>query len=245
MLLGFPCVLEPGTGLRPRHGYESHWPLNGDSIVALVVNEMFFSIQGESSFAGLPCFFIRLTGCNLRCSYCDTRYAYEEGNRMSVSDVLAALPPDDQGLVEITGGEPLLQEECPSLVEGLLARGHPVLIETNGSRDIRCLPEEAVCILDIKCPDSGMSGHMLLENLRYLRPQDEIKFVVQSRNDYLWACRVLRDGPTRPPEKVLFSPAHDICEPSELAEWLLADRLGARIQLPLHRLLWPGVEKGK
>ncbi len=213
--------------------------------MALVVNELFFSIQGESSFAGLPCFFVRLTGCNLRCTYCDTRYAYEEGRSMAVEEILAAVPAGYEGLVEVTGGEPLLQEECPGLVDRLLARGHSVLVETNGSLDIRCLPEEAVCILDVKCPESGMSERMRLENLGYLRHPDEVKFVVQNREDYLWAVRLLRTAPPRPPGKVLFSPARGICDPRELAEWLLADRLGARIQLPLHRLLWPNVERGK
>jgi 7-carboxy-7-deazaguanine synthase len=213
--------------------------------MSLVVNEIFFSIQGESSFAGLPCSFIRLTGCNLRCSYCDTPYAYEEGTRMSVKDILSALPTRHRGLVEITGGEPLLQEACPELVDRLLQEGHPVLVETNGSLDIRCLPPGSICILDIKCPESGMSDRMNLENLIHLRPQDEVKFVVQSRSDYLWARELLKDSPRPPAGKVLFSPAHHTLEPRELAEWILTDRLEARLQLPLHRLLWPGAEGGK
>jgi 7-carboxy-7-deazaguanine synthase len=213
--------------------------------MSLVVNETFFSIQGESSFAGLPCFFVRLTGCNLRCSYCDTRFAYEEGRNMSVEDILAAIPSGYTGLVEVTGGEPLLQEECPSLVDRLVREGHSVLVETNGSRDIRSLPEASVCILDIKCPGSGMSDRMHFDNLRHLRPQDEVKFVVQTREDYLWAKDLLGRSPSRPSGKVLFSPAHGVCDPRELAEWILTDRLRARIQLPLHRLLWPGDERGK
>lgn len=211
----------------------------------LLVNEIFFSIQGESSFAGLPCFFVRLTGCNLRCSYCDTRYAYEEGEDMSVEELLSAMPPGYQGLVEVTGGEPLLQEACPGLVDRLLQRGHTVLVETNGSLDIRPLPGASVCILDIKCPDSGMSDRMNFDNLSHLRSQDEVKFVIQSRSDYLWARDLLRRSPARPAGKVLFSPAHGVCEPRELADWILADRLPARIQIPLHRLLWPEFERGK
>lgn len=213
--------------------------------MSLLVNETFYSIQGESSFAGLPCFFVRLTGCNLRCSYCDTRYAHKEGKRMSVDDVLAAMPRGYLGLVEVTGGEPLLQDAFPELVRRLLRRGYTVLVETNGSLDIRCLPQGSVCIMDIKCPDSGMSDRMDFENLSRLRPQDEVKFVVQSHDDYLWAKKLLRKGTFPPPERVLFSPAHGTLEPRRLAEWILADRLGARIQLPLHRLLWPGVERGK
>lgn len=213
--------------------------------MSLVVNEIFFSIQGESSFAGLPCSFVRLTGCNLRCSYCDTRYAYEEGKRMSVEEVLAALPPEHKGLVEVTGGEPLLQDACLELIDRLLQEGHPVLVETNGSRDIRCLPPASICIMDMKCPDSGMSDRMNLENLTHLRPQDEVKFVIQSRADYLWARDLLKDNPSPPAEKVLFSPAHGAIEPRELAEWILADRLEARLQLPLHRVLWPGIDRGR
>ena len=213
--------------------------------MSLIVNEIFLSIQGESSFAGLPCAFIRLTGCNLRCSYCDTRYAYEEGKRMSIEDVLSALPSAHRGLVEVTGGEPLLQDACPELVDSLLKGGHTVLVETNGSRDIRCLPQDSVCILDIKCPESGMSDRMDLGNLHRLRPQDEVKFVIQSRDDYLWARQILETHPQPAPGKVLFSPAHKVLEPRALAEWILADGLEARIQLPLHRLLWPGVDRGK
>jgi len=213
--------------------------------MSLLVNETFYSIQGESSFAGLPCFFIRLTGCNLRCSYCDTPYAYEEGKSLSVEDVLSAIPPDHTGLVEVTGGEPLLQDECPALIDRLVREGHTVLVETNGSLDIRSLPGGSVCILDIKCPDSGMSDRMDLHNLHRLRSRDEVKFVVQSRADYLWARDLMQQGLPRPAEKVLFSPAHGTCDPKELAEWLLADRLEARIQLPLHRLLWPDIERAK
>ena len=164
---------------------------------------------------------------------------------MSVDAVLSALPTGYKGLVEITGGEPLLQEACPELVDRLLQEGHPVLVETNGSLDIRCLPPGSICILDIKCPDSGMSDRMHLENLTHLRPQDELKFVIQSRADYLWARELLEGSPRPPAGKALFSPAHDTLEPRELAEWILADRLEARLQLPLHRLLWPTLERGK
>jgi 7-carboxy-7-deazaguanine synthase len=211
----------------------------------LLVNEIFFSIQGESSFAGLPCFFVRLAGCNLRCSYCDTQYAYHEGRHMSAEEILSAIPPGYQGLAEVTGGEPLLQEACPGLVDRLLRRGHTVLVETNGSLDIRPLPEPSVCILDIKCPASGMSDRMNLENLCRLRPHDEVKFVVQNRQDYVWARDLLPHIPPRVPGKVLFSPAHGLCRPRDLARWILDDRLGARMQIPLHRLLWPDCSRGK
>ncbi len=164
---------------------------------------------------------------------------------MSMEEVLAALPAGWGGLVEVTGGEPLLQDECPLLVARLLQGGHTVLVETNGSQDIRLLPEGAICILDVKCPDSRMSDRMDLDNLHRLRARDEVKFVIQSRDDYRWAKEVLQAYRPARPEKVLLSPAHDTLPPRELAEWILADKLGARIQLPLHRLLWPGVERGK
>jgi 7-carboxy-7-deazaguanine synthase len=213
--------------------------------MSLMVNEIFFSIQGESSFVGLPCAFIRLAGCNLRCNYCDTRYAYDQGVKMSIQDIVSALPAEQHGLVEVTGGEPLLQDSCPELVDRLLQDGNTVLVETNGSRDIRCLPEGSICILDIKCPLSGMSDRMDFGNLDRLRPQDELKFVIQGRSDYLWAREIIEKHSRPPPEKVLFSPAHGLLEPRELAEWTLADRLQVRIQLPIHRFLWPGEERGR
>jgi len=213
--------------------------------VALKVNEIFFSIQGESTFAGMPGTFVRLAGCNLRCTYCDTTYAFEEGHQTSIPDILSIVRSNGRGLVTVTGGEPLLQNECADLTQRLIQDGNTVLVETNGSMDIRCLPDESVCILDIKCPGSGMSQKMDYENLQNLRPQDELKFVIQSRADYLWARELLEGSPRPPAGKALFSPAHDTLEPRELAEWILADRLEARLQLPLHRLLWPTLERGK
>ena len=209
------------------------------------VNEIFYSIQGESSFAGLPCLFIRLTGCNLRCSYCDTPYAFEEGTESTLQDVLTQARLFGGNLVEITGGEPLLQETCPLLVNALLEQGHTVLVETNGSLDIRCLPEAAICILDMKCPSSGMTDRMNFGNLQYLQPQHELKFVIRDREDYCWA-KELFEGLSAPrPDKVLFSPAHPHLDPRQLAEWILEDRLKVRLQLPLHRVLWPGTERGR
>ncbi len=219
-------------------------PITGDD--ALIVNEIFYSIQGESSLAGLPCTFIRLTGCNLRCTYCDTRYAYEEGVPRSIEEILSLIPRGGD-LVEVTGGEPLLQPATPRLVSSLLEEGFTVLVETNGSLDIGLLPDRCICILDVKCPGSGMSTRMDLENLRRLRPQDEVKFVVADRSDYLWAKRLLAAAPVplRPPEKLLFTPVHDVLQPARLAEWILHDRLPVRLQVPLHRTLWPGETRGR
>jgi len=211
----------------------------------LTVNEIFLSLQGESSFAGLPCAFVRLTGCNLRCSYCDTTYAYEEGSSLSIREILDRVRTYGVPLVEVTGGEPLLQSESPALLRSLLGQGHTVLIETNGSQDIRRLPERCVCILDLKCPSSGMTDRMDFGNLSALRKQDEVKFVVQNRLDYDWAKGVFRQHPMPLPGKVLFSPAHPHLSGRDLAEWILSDRLPVRLQIPMHRLLWPEAARGR
>lgn len=211
----------------------------------LTVSEIFFSLQGESSFAGLPCAFVRLTGCNLRCSYCDTTYAYEGGVDFSIREILDHVGTYGVRLVEVTGGEPLLQSECPDLIRSLLGEGYAVLIETNGSQDIRRLPEGCVCILDLKCPSSGMTDRMDFGNLPNLRKQDEVKFVVQNRLDYDWAKLVLEQHAERLSSKVLFSPAHPHLSGRDLAEWILSDSLQVRLQIPLHRLLWPEATRGR
>ena len=211
----------------------------------LLVNEIFFSIQGESTHAGLPCVFIRLTGCNLRCSYCDSPYAYTEGTWMSHQEILLAIRSRGKGLVEVTGGEPLLQESCPDLLEQMVQMDYTVLVETNGSRDIRSLPKKAVCILDMKCPSSGMNDRMLMENLEYLREKDELKFVLQTREDYDWARQCIQRSLRVSPGKVLFSPAHNLLESRRLAEWILQDRLPVRLHLPIHPILWPDKPRGR
>jgi len=213
--------------------------------MSLIVNEIFVSIQGESSFAGLPCTFIRLTGCNLRCSYCDTAYAYEDGERLSIAETYARAGSPSAGLVEVTGGEPLLQPETTRLVEKLLKEENTVLVETNGSMDIRRLPAGAIAIVDMKCPSSGMSDRMDLENLRRLRPEDELKFVIRDAKDYGWAKSLLKLLPSPTPEKLLFSPAWPDLAPRLLAEWILADHLPVRLQIPLQRILWPHEFRGR
>ena len=208
------------------------------------INEIFFSIQGESSYAGLPCAFVRLTGCNLRCAYCDTRHAYEEGEERTIEQVIEAAEGFPTGLIEITGGEPLLQEETLSLVAALAERTRKVLIETNGSLSLEGIDARATAIMDIKCPGSGMSGRMLWDNLDRLRSHDEIKFVLTDRADYDWATEIIRKH--RLPERhiVHMSPAYGIMEPRRLASWILEDGLGVRLQLQLHKYIWPGVERG-
>jgi len=211
----------------------------------LLLSEIFYSIQGESSYAGYPCLFFRLAGCNLRCSYCDARYTYEEeATSMPVAALLAEAEKYPQAIVEITGGEPLLQEGVYSLMEALLSAGRTVLLETNGSIGIDRVPKEVVKIVDLKCPDSGMAEHMEPANLALLAPHDEIKFVVSSRRDYDWACGMLAEHGLARKAKVIFSPVTSRLKPADLAGWLLADGLPARLQLQLHTLLWPQEKRG-
>jgi len=211
----------------------------------LRVNELFSSIQGESTYAGRPCTFVRLTGCNLRCSYCDTRYAFDEGRVMSVEDILLQVRARGVPLVEVTGGEPLFQEACPDLLRALVEEGYEVLVETNGSLPIGSLPTEAVCILDLKCPSSRMTDRMCWKNLERLRPRDEVKFVIQTREDYLWARGHAGHLAKHGPDRLLFSPARGRMDPARLAAWILSDRIGVRLHLPLHPILWPDGPRGR
>jgi len=208
------------------------------------LSEIYKSIQGESTFAGLPCVFVRFAGCNLDCTYCDTRYAREARMEMEVAEVAAQVERWGCSWVELTGGEPLLQEAAVvELCQRLLATGKQVLVETNGSLDIQRLPSGVVRIVDVKCPDSGMSGRMLWDNLARLTPLDEVKFVISSRRDYLWARGMIRSwGLER--YKVLLSAAYGRLEPGMLADWMLADGLSVRLQLQLHRYIWPAACRG-
>ena len=211
----------------------------------LQLSEIFYSIQGESSFAGYPCLFFRLSGCNLRCSYCDAKYTYEEPATVTpLSDLLIEAARYPNALIEITGGEPLLQEGVYPLMDGLLAAGRTVLLETNGSLNIARVPKEVVKIVDLKCPDSGMAEKMELANLALLMPHDEIKFVVSSKADYDWAREMMKDHTLAEKAKVILSPVTGRLEPALLAQWLMADALPARLQLQLHTLLWPGMKRG-
>lgn len=211
----------------------------------LQLSEIFYSIQGESSFAGYPCLFFRLSGCNLRCSYCDARYTYEEPATLTpLSALLNEATRYPNALIEITGGEPLLQVGVYPLMEELLAAGRTVLLETNGSLSIARVPHEVMKIIDLKCPDSGMAEKMELANLDLLAPHDEIKFVVSSRADYDWARAMMRQHRLAEKAKLILSPVIGRLAPALLAEWLLADALPARLQLQLHTLLWPGLKRG-
>jgi 7-carboxy-7-deazaguanine synthase len=212
----------------------------------LKVNEIFFSIQGESSYAGRPCAFVRLTGCNLRCAYCDTQYAYEEGTWLEIPEIVRQVVAFNCRLVEITGGEPLLQEQTPELIGTLLDQAFTVLLETNGSQDIGVVDERCIRILDIKCPSSGESERNRLENLDVLTPNDELKFVIGSRPDYEYAKFILSTflpdrSYLKPP---LFSPVFGKIEAQTLAQWILQDHLDVRLQLQLHKLIWDPERRG-
>lgn len=211
----------------------------------LTVNEIFYSIQGESVHTGLPCVFVRLTGCNLRCSYCDTDYAYHEGSRMTVTRILEKVQKFGCGLVEITGGEPLIQESTPALVESLLEAGYQVLMETNGSLDIERVDRRCSRIMDIKCPSSGEQAMNDPANLNRLTANDQVKFVIGDRGDFLFAGQMLSRLPAcLPAERILFSAVSGRLPPNRLAQWMLDDRRKARLQVQLHRLIWPGRDRG-
>ena len=214
--------------------------------MGIKVNEVFYSIQGESTFAGLPCVFVRLTGCNLRCRWCDTKYAYEEGQFLSIDSIIDAVGQYRCSLVEITGGEPLLQEETPLLAEKLIALHYTVLVETNGSRNIDLVDTRCHRIVDFKCPGSNMHQHNDLENIERLTPGDEVKFVIADREDYIFSRNLVatikkRMGNNFP---VLFSPLTPGLAAGELAKWILTDRLNVRLQLQLHKIIWGIGAKG-
>ena len=203
------------------------------------ITEIFHSIQGESSFAGLPCVFVRSTGCNLRCVWCDTAYAFHGGREMSVDEIVGEVERlgGDCRLVELTGGEPLLQKEIFALARALLDRGYTVLCETGGSLDLDRVPREVIKIVDVKCPGSGESHRNLWSNLEKLGPRDEIKFVIRDRADYEWALGVIR-GRGLAGRSILFSPVWGELELRELAEWVLADGAPVRVQTQLHKHIW-------
>jgi 7-carboxy-7-deazaguanine synthase len=211
----------------------------------LTVNEIFHSIQGESTLAGEPCVFVRLTACDLRCTWCDTAYAFYEGRKMSVDDVVAAVEQYGCPLVEITGGEPLLQPEVYPLMTRLLDRGKRVLLETGGHRSIADVPSGVVRIMDVKCPGSGESARNDWANLARLTAIDQVKFVLADRADYEFARDLVqKESLADRVAAVLFSPVHGVLHPRELAEWILADRLRVRLQLQAHKFIWPPDTRG-
>lgn len=205
----------------------------------LTINEIFYSIQGESTFAGRPCVFVRLTGCDLRCSWCDTPYAFYEGRKVSVEDVLQQVEKYGCPLVEVTGGEPLLQDDVYPLMERLIERGRTVLLETGGQVDLSRVPGKVVKVMDVKCPGSGEAERNHWENIDRLGSRDQVKFVIKDREDYEYARGVVqRYALERRCAAVLFSPVHGVLDPKLLSEWVLEDRVPARVQLQIHKYIW-------
>ena len=211
----------------------------------LTINEIFHSIQGESTHSGRPCVFVRLTACDLRCTWCDTPYAFTEGRKMSVDDIVARVDEFGCDLVEITGGEPLLQRDVYPLMRRLLDGGRTVLLETGGHLSISEVPADVIRIVDVKCPGSGESGRNYWPNLELLTRDDEVKFVIRDRADYEFAREVVhRYGLLERARAVLFSPVHDVLPAKDLASWILADKLPVRLQLQAHKYIWGADVRG-
>jgi 7-carboxy-7-deazaguanine synthase len=211
----------------------------------LTINEVYHSIQGESTWAGEPCVFVRLTFCDLRCTYCDTEYAFYEGKKQTLDEIVTAVAAFQCPLVEITGGEPLLQKNVLSLMTMLADAGHTVLLETSGAHDISAVDARVHRIMDLKTPGSGESGRNLLSNIDHLTQRDEVKFVIGSREDYEWSREQVERF--RLPQRcraVLFSPIFGRIDPREIVEWILADRLPVRFQLQMHKFIWTPTARG-
>jgi len=211
----------------------------------LTINEIFHSIQGESTYAGRPCVFVRLTACDLRCSWCDTPYAFHEGRKMDLDAVLDEVERYGCDMVEVTGGEPLLQQDVYPLMQTLLDRGKTVLIETGGHRSIADVPKGVVKVMDVKCPGSGESARMDWDNVDRLAPADEVKFVIRDRVDYDYAKDVVsRHGLAGRVAAIHFSPVHGVLDAKTLSEWVLADRIPVRVQLQVHKYIWSPETRG-
>ena len=208
------------------------------------VHEIYCSIQGESTYCGLPCVFVRLTYCNLRCSYCDTAYAFYEGKDLTVEEVLAEVARHGTPLVEITGGEPLLQKEVYPLMDRLIDTGYTVLLETGGSLEIGAVSPRVVKIMDLKCPSSGECHRNLYSNIEKLQPHDEIKFVVGNREDYLWTKEIIGKYSLAGRFTLLLSTVFNQVEPRQVVEWMLKDQLPMRFQLQMHKYIWDPEARG-
>ena len=211
----------------------------------LTINEIYHSIQGESTWAGQPCVFVRLTFCNLRCNYCDTEYAFHEGKKQTLQEIVDTVVTFQCPLVEITGGEPLLQKNVLPLMTTLADEGHTVLLETSGAHDISKVDPRVHRIMDLKTPGSGECAKNLFSNIEYLTKRDEVKFVIGSREDYEWSReQVERYGLPQRCGTVLFSPIFGRIDPREIVEWILADKLPVRFQLQMHKFIWAPTERG-
>ena len=217
---------------------------NFDSELKLKINEIFFSIQGESTYAGKPCIFIRLASCDLRCTWCDTEYAFYEGQQMTFREILKKISAYSCNLVEITGGEPLLQKNVFQLMKILCDKKYEIMLETGGHRDIAEVDSRVKIIMDLKCPSSGESSKNLWANVRQLKNKDEIKFVIGDRTDYDWAKQILKKFELDKNHTVIFSPVFDKIENVNLAEWILQDQLPVRFQIQLHKYIWATNKRG-
>tara|TARA_Y100000590_G_scaffold249520_1_gene280319 strand:- start:308 stop:949 length:642 start_codon:yes stop_codon:yes gene_type:complete len=212
--------------------------------MSLKINEIYHSIQGESSYSGLPCVFVRLTYCNLRCSYCDTEYAFYEGKDMSIKQIIKKINSYKCNLVEITGGEPLLQKNCIKLINELEKNNKKVLIETGGSLSIQNISKKTHIILDLKCPSSNMENKNLWENLDYIKKTDEIKFVVGNKVDYEWTKNIIKKYDLENKCHLLISPVYDKIDNEKIINWILKDNLKIRFQIQLHKEIWDKDKKG-
>ena len=212
--------------------------------MSLKVNEIYFSIQGESTHAGRPCIFIRLTYCNLRCTYCDTTYAFYEGKDMEISEIMENIMQWNCQLVEVTGGEPLFQDECLTLLNELLKKNYEVMLETGGSLPISCVPEDVIKIVDFKCPSSGMEKNNLWSIVDNLYIHDEVKFIIGNRKDYEWAKEKIEIYHLTKKCTVLFSPIFNEINPEIIVEWILEDSLPVRFQIQIHKYIWKPESKG-
>jgi 7-carboxy-7-deazaguanine synthase len=210
----------------------------------LKVNEIYYSIQGESTRAGLPCVFVRLTYCNLRCNYCDTEYAFYEGEDYSIDEILAEVKKHNCKLVEITGGEPLVQDESIDLMKKLCDYGFEVLLETGGSLPINNIDKRVKIIMDLKCPSSQMLKKNLYENIDHIKPTDEIKFVIGDHEDYEWTKEIINRYKLMNKCEILFSVVFGVLEPLALVNWVLEDKLDVRFQLQMHKFIWNPQAKG-
>ena len=210
----------------------------------LKINEIYFSVQGESSFSGLPCIFIRLTYCNLRCTYCDSEYSFYDGKKMKIDEILKEIKKYSCNLVEVTGGEPLLQKNCINLLNELIKNKYDVLLETSGSLSISDVPNKVINIIDFKCPSSKMDSKNMWDNINYLKKNDEIKFVIGDRIDYEWTKQKIEEFKLNKICDILISPVYGEIEPKEIVKWILEDNLKVRFQIQMHKEIWSADKKG-
>ena len=212
--------------------------------MSLKINEIYYSVQGESTHSGCPCIFIRLTYCNLRCSYCDTEYAFYDGKDKEITDIMSEIKRWDCNLVEVTGGEPLFQDECIDLLNELVNSNYEVMLETGGSLSISDVPKKVVKIVDFKCPSSGMVKKNLWSIVNDLQSHDEVKFVIGNREDFDWAKDRITEYSLDKICTLLFSPTFGEIDPQQIVEWILAENLPVRMQLQMHKMIWSPEEKG-